>query len=145
MSLHQDEFKDEGLEFNLQPLKNREDIIYADERRIGQLLINIMQNSIRYTDKPGKVLWKVIKDNDKVTLSMSDSSPGLSEKKLKLIFDRLYRVDVSRNPKTGGTGLGLSISKSIVEAHDGQIWAKTSKLNGVEIIVEFPLLKSKLD
>lgn len=136
---HKNAFDDAKLDFEFLADKNGNDQIYADKKRIDQLLMNIMQNSIKYTQAPGKVQWKIDCKDHKVQLSMLDSEPGLDSTQLNLIFDRLYRADISRNQSTPGAGLGLSISKSIIEAHNGKIWAKPSTLGGIEVIVEFPL------
>lgn len=114
------------------------DKIFADRERIVQLFYNLLENSIRYTDKPGSISLSVTRNNDKVYAYIDDSSPGVPENNLNDIFDRLYRVEGSRNRKTGGAGLGLSICKNIVDAHKGTIHAQISELGGLKICVTLP-------
>ena len=73
-------------------------------------------------------------------LEMEDSAPGVRSEHLERLFDRLYRVEGSRNRATGGAGLGLAICKSIVETHDGTISAHPSPLGGILIRVNLPLV-----
>ena len=73
-----------------------------------------------------------------VTISFSDSAPGVTDSELKRLFDRLYRADESRNRVSGGSGLGLSICKAIVEAHLGEIVAQPSHLGGISIRISLP-------
>ncbi|WP_422380967.1 ATP-binding protein [Marinicellulosiphila megalodicopiae] len=114
-------------------------MVFADQRRIEQLFRNLMQNSIKYTDTPGSILVEAKQDNQKVTIHWQDSGPGASDEQLEQLFNRLYRIEDSRNKLTGGSGLGLSICKNIVEAHQGSIHATHSKLGGINIIIELPL------
>ena len=67
----------------------------------------------------------------------SDSEPGVSDEELEKLFERLYRVETSRNRNAGGSGLGLSICKNIVEAHEGTIVAKHSPLGGITFMITF--------
>jgi len=121
--------------------------IRGDATRLSQLLSNLAQNSLRYTDcsesAPGslKVSLKVTPFD--VELIWEDSSPGVGEKDLALLFDRLYRVDESRSRDSGGSGLGLAIVKNIVEAHEATIGAHHSEFKGLKIIVQFTRLKEE--
>lgn len=114
--------------------------ISADRERITQLLNNIFQNSKRYTDRPGKILWTLQADVSFITLTFEDSSPSIELDKIDKIFERLYRTDESRNRERGGAGLGLSICKSIVEIHEGTISACQSPLGGIAIIIKLPII-----
>lgn len=112
--------------------------IFADRERITQLLNNILQNTKRYTDRPGKIRWSLKQDERSITLKFEDSSPSIDSNKIDKIFDRLYRTDESRSRERGGAGLGLSICKGIVELHEGTIKAQISSVGGIAIIVNFP-------
>ncbi|MBU0946438.1 MAG: HAMP domain-containing protein [Proteobacteria bacterium] len=116
--------------------------LLADPDRLQQLFTNLLENSLRYTDSPGKIEVKGAFDSDMVSISFQDSSPGVSPGQLPKLFDRLYRGEGSRNRATGGAGLGLAICKNIVDAHQGRIEAGCSPLGGVLIKIEFPLIKS---
>lgn len=112
--------------------------IYGDSSRLAQLINNLIENSIRYTDAPGKLyIWSAEKHNH-LEIHIEDSAPGVPADELSKIFDRLYRLDSSRNRETGGAGLGLSICKNIVEAHNGSIFAKASELGGIHTTISLP-------
>lgn len=111
----------------------------ADPDRLQQLFSNILENSLRYTDENGSVNLKFVIEDDYAIISIEDSLPTVSEKGLSKLFDRFYRVDGSRNRKTGGAGLGLAICKNIVEGHGGEIKAAGSSIGGVGITIKLPL------
>ena len=111
----------------------------ADPDRLQQLFSNILENSLRYTDENGLVNLKLSIVDDYAIISIEDSLPTVSEEGLSKLFDRFYRVDGSRNRKTGGAGLGLAICKNIVEGHGGEIKAAASSVGGVGITIKLPL------
>jgi two-component system phosphate regulon sensor histidine kinase PhoR len=95
--------------------------VKADAQKIEQVLVNLVDNGIKYGNQDGKVTV-VIEDRKKSYLiSVKDNGPGISEKHLPRLFERFYRVDKSRTKLSGGTGLGLSIVKHIVQAHGSKI------------------------
>jgi len=116
--------------------------IYADTAKIRQLLLNIVNNSITYTNSPGKIELTVTNNHNHITILISDSAPNIQESELTRIFEYLYRVENSRSRTTGGSGLGLSICNNIVQAHNGKITAKDSHLGGLTIVIELPLAYS---
>ena len=86
--------------------------------------------------------WSVfLQPGKKVRIEWYDSKPGVTDDNLEHLFDRLYRVDSSRNRKEGGSGLGLAICRNIVEAHEGSIRADHSELGGLKLIIELPCLE----
>ncbi|KAG1661944.1 Signal transduction histidine-protein kinase BaeS [Nymphon striatum] len=114
----------------------------GDWQRLEQLFSNLANNSRHYTSQAGSLHVDIRKEKNNVLIQWADSSPGVEDKDLSKLFDRLYRVDSSRNRNTGGSGLGLAICKNIVEAHDGEIVASHSDLGGVLFSISFPLLKN---
>ena len=114
--------------------------VKADSGRITQVLVNLLENSIRYTDKGGKILCTLKRNGGLLEISIEDSAPGVPEASHALLFDRLYKVDSARSRERGGSGLGLAICKMIVEAHDGRISASPSRLGGVCILIQLPCL-----
>jgi two-component system sensor histidine kinase BaeS len=111
--------------------------LHGDSRRLQQLIANLLENSCRYTSAGGHI--RVTCDaTDKIRLTIEDTAPAVPDSTLPNLFDRLYRVDGSRNRARGGSGLGLAICKSIVKAHDGRIHAERSPLGGLAIKVVFP-------
>jgi signal transduction histidine kinase len=94
---------------------------HGDERRLAQVLLNLVGNAIKFTDS-GEVAIKASAANGSYTLSVHDTGPGISEADRSKIFEEFQQADSSATKKKGGTGLGLSISKRIVEMHGGRIW-----------------------
>jgi len=117
-------------------------IILADQNRITQVLQNILENNLRYTDEQQKVWLDLTVSKHHVFLSIEDSGPGVPDEALEKLFDRLYRTDSSRNRKTGGFGLGLAICQTIIEAHHGSINATKSRLGGLCITLKLPLAEA---
>ncbi len=111
----------------------------GDDRRLRQLFGNLLENSLRYTDNGGELHIRLTSDGQRAAIHFEDTAPGVAEKKLDRLFDRLYRVDNSRSRNTGGAGLGLALCKTIVEAHGGIISAWPSSLGGLRVEVELPL------
>lgn len=111
-----------------------------DPQRIDQLLSNLLENSLRYTDAPGRVTVHLAagKPGD-VTLRIEDSAPGVPEADHARLFEPLYRADASRSRRLGGSGLGLAICRAIVRSHGGQIEAGSSPLGGLRVVVTLPL------
>jgi len=120
------------------PNPDNEILILGDPNRIQQLFDNLMQNSFRYTDAGGEVKIDMHQNNGHVVLEWYDSAPGVSDKDIGMLFDRLYRVEASRNRAKGGSGLGLAICQNIVHAHEGSIVATHSPLGGLKLTILFP-------
>ncbi len=118
--------------------------VLADETRLAQVLGNLLQNTLRYTDAPGKLAVAVRREGERVVLEWQDSSPGVPDADLPRLTERLYRVDVSRSRAGGGSGLGLAIVKAIVEAHGGTLVARASRLGGLALEVALPAARSAL-
>jgi two-component system phosphate regulon sensor histidine kinase PhoR len=109
-----------------------------------QILINLIDNAIKYTPKNGKVKVSITKDQEKISIIISDTGIGIPNDDLNRIFERFYRVDKARSRKEGGTGLGLAIVKHIVIAFNGKISVK-SKLNiGTTFTVYIPFTTSPM-
>jgi two-component system sensor histidine kinase BaeS len=111
-------------------------LIRADSQRLEQLIMNLAQNSIRYTDRGGAVRV-TLRGGSLIQLIWEDSSPGVAEKDLMHLFDRFYRVEHSRQRALGGSGLGLAIVANIAEAHGAKLNAEASPLGGLKITVSF--------
>ncbi len=122
-------------------LPSRPAFVRADELRLSQLFVNLLTNTRRYTDSPGKVSMALSEDAGSVRVTIDDTPPGVAAELLPRLFDRLFRVEGSRARAAGGAGLGLAICKNIVDAHGGIIAAEHSPLGGLRITIELPLLK----
>jgi two-component system sensor histidine kinase BaeS len=114
-------------------------IILGDPHRLTQLLKNLLENALRYTDPGGKVLISVSIHAPQLHIDIQDSYPGVPELLLPHLFERLFRVDVSRSRQSGGAGLGLALCRHIAEAHEGTIEATHSRLGGLWIRLRLPL------
>lgn len=112
-------------------------MLHADSKRLKQALVNLLENSYRYTFENGRVNIAIAGDEQKITLTIEDSEPGVADDMLEKIYERLFRLEASRNRETGGAGLGLSICKGITEAHNGQIVASHSPLGGLKQTLTF--------
>lgn len=92
-------------------------LVYADKNKIGQVLLNLINNSILYGNEGGETQIRFYMLENIVTIEVSDNGPGIPEEDLPRLFERFYRVEKSRNRNEGGSGLGLAIAKHFVEAH----------------------------
>lgn len=138
-SSYEDLFKNKGIEIQASYDPHGNAIVFSDAMRLSQLFVNLLENSLRYTDPGGKLCISSECANGKVVIDFQDTAPGVPPAALPHLFDRLYRVDEARSRERGGSGLGLSICKNIVEAHGGTIDARPSPLGGLWMRVILPL------
>jgi len=118
-------------------------LILGDPKRLTQMIHNLLRNSLRYTHAPGQVKVSFRTLNNQAEIEISDSAPGVPAALHDKLFERLFRVDVSRNRHHGGAGLGLSLCKNIVTAHQGDIRIQDSPFGGLTVIVHLPLKTGK--
>ncbi len=111
-----------------------------DAQRIEQLLGNLLDNSLRYTDAPGRVVVAIHVAERQALITVDDSAPSVAQHDLSRIFEPLYRADASRSRKAGGSGLGLAICEQIAKAHHGAIHATTSPLGGLQFTLCLPFM-----
>lgn len=112
-------------------------VITADETRIGQVLSNLISNSIKYS-RGGKISISGEIHPEQVVVTVSDEGPGIDPQDMPHIFDRFYRADKAVR-KTKGAGLGLYLARAIIEAHGGHIWVDTSHHSGAKICFSLPI------
>ena len=113
--------------------------ISADPGRLIQVLSNLVDNALLYTPDGGCVKMSARVVAESLEVRVQDSGPGIAEDELERVFERFYRSDPSRQRNAGGSGLGLAIAKSIVEKHDGRIWAESRPGEGTTIVVHLPI------
>jgi two-component system OmpR family sensor kinase len=114
--------------------------ILGDPDRLKQLILNLVDNAIKYTPPGGEVSMSLYKNDRYATVEIEDTGVGIPTEDLPRIFDRFYRVDRSRGRNPGGSGLGLSIARWIALAHDGTIDVKSVVGEGSVFTVSLPLL-----
>ena len=110
----------------------------GDERRITQVLLNLVGNAIKFTDE-GEVRIAAEATNGMFSVAIADTGPGIPEAEQTRIFNEFHQVDSSNTKKKGGTGLGLAISKRIVELHGGRVWVELQVGRGSTFRLELPL------
>src|SRR5437773_1622973 len=114
-------------------------VIRADETRLQEVLYNLLDNSLKYTQAGGKISLQAQRHGDEIALSVGDTGLGISETDLPRVFERFYRADKARSRELGGTGLGLSIVKHIAQMHGGRVEAESELGRGTTIRVLLPL------
>ncbi len=110
---------------------------HGDERRLTQVLLNLVGNAIKFTDD-GEVVIKASQNNGAFSVKVCDTGPGISEDDQKKLFQEFQQADSSTTKKKGGTGLGLAISKKIIEMHGGRIWLESQVGKGSTFAFTLP-------
>ena len=111
--------------------------IVGDRMRLEQVGMNLLENALRYTQS-GSLTISVVVDGEGVTLGFTDTGIGIPQEDIQRVLDRFYRVDPSRQRKTGGSGLGLAIVGGIVERHGGRVHVTSQVGEGTTVSVWFP-------
>ena len=117
--------------------------VEGDRSRLQQVVVNLLDNAIKYTPEGGSVTVKVFSEADKAVLTVTDTGIGISQEAQSHIFERFYRTDKARSRQMGGTGLGLSIVKSIGAAHGGRVSVQSTEGRGSTFRFEIPRLADK--
>lgn len=138
LAAYGEKFRDKGIRFSTGLPEAGQTMIFGDAARLHQLFNNLLDNTLKYTEEGGKLRVQVQREKGEVLIDFQDSAPGVPLSELDRLFDRLYRVESSRNRSTGGAGLGLAICRNIVEAHNGSITARQSPLGGLWIRISVP-------
>ncbi|MBF0619199.1 MAG: HAMP domain-containing protein [Candidatus Omnitrophica bacterium] len=113
--------------------------VLADETRLSQVLLNLLDNAVKYTPDRGSIKIRAVVTEERMQVDVIDNGIGIPEKDLPRIFERFYRVDKARSKELGGTGLGLSIVKHIVHAHGGDVWVSSVIDEGTVFSFTLPL------
>ncbi|MFC7372923.1 sensor histidine kinase [Fictibacillus iocasae] len=133
-SLHAS-FIRKNIEFSLE--SNVTQDVLADAKRVSQIIVNLLNNALKYTPPGGSVTAKAFDEVGSVVLMIKDSGIGIAQEDQEKIFDRFYRTEKSRNRKYGGSGIGLTIVKKLVDAHSGDIWIESEPGLGTTFYVRF--------
>lgn len=119
-------------------------IVRGDEERLGQLLINLLHNAVKFSPVQGVVAVEAHAYGGEAVVSVVDQGPGIPVSDIERVFERFYKVDRARVRGASGTGLGLSIARHIVEAHGGRIWAESEEGRGSTFRFAIPMAEAPL-
>ena len=130
------------LKFNVEIDKNLPSKLYGDERRLKQIIINLLTNAAKYTERGSVTLnctfEEIDKDNIELRISVADTGIGIRKEEMEYLFDAFQRADVKRNQKVEGTGLGLPITKHLLDLMDGEITVDSIYTQGSVFSVRIP-------
>ena len=135
VSLHLDEAEERGIAIDARI--GADVVVFADRTRLRQVLSNLVENAVKYTDTSGRVTITATSDGRAVTIVVADTGVGIAPGDLPLIWDRLYRADPSRSAR--GLGLGLSLVKAVVDAHGGRVAVASTVGQGSAFSVTLPV------
>jgi two-component system phosphate regulon sensor histidine kinase PhoR len=134
--------KEKNLILNFEAKENMIDLISADKDKLKQVLINIIGNSIKYTNE-GSVDVKIYNKDNNLIINIKDTGIGMSAKEREHLFEKFYRIKNKRTQDVIGTGLGLWITKQIIEIMKGNIFVDSIEEVGTQVTIEFPLIIKK--
>ena len=109
------------------------DPVRVNATKISRVLDNLLSNALRYSPPGGRILIAAQRTPEGVQVTVDDNGPGFDEEDIPRLFEQFYRGEMARSRATGGAGLGLAIARSIVEAHDGRIWAENIPTGGARV------------
>ena len=131
------QLKDKQIEFNCK-LNDGVNMVLADRSQIERVLINLINNAIKFTPQKGKISVQTHKSDNVVQVDIADTGCGIPDDSKDKIFEEFYRVDNLINQEAKGTGLGLSLVKHIIEAHNGKIWFESHVNQGTTFSFTLP-------
>lgn len=114
-------------------------LVIGNRGKVGQVLINLIDNAIKYTPAGQIITISAWQDKNSIITSVADTGTGIPAEALPRLFERFYRVDAARSREMGGTGLGLSIVKHIIEAHGGRVWVESEWGRGSKFYFTLPI------
>ncbi|MBI3999352.1 MAG: HAMP domain-containing protein [Candidatus Omnitrophica bacterium] len=117
--------------------------VQADRDRLKQILINLIENAIKFNQSDGQIIFQSEPLGDQIKISVEDTGIGIPGEMTSRIFERFFRVDKARSRELGGTGLGLSIVKHLVEAHGGAVWCESEVDGGSKFFFTLPIAHFK--
>lgn len=129
-----------AIRFSAEPSVN----VIGDRLRLKQVLVNLLDNAIKYTADGGTIELIVRSEAGRALLGVSDNGIGIDADQQPFVFDRFYRTDQARTRATGGAGLGLSIVKAIAAAHEGRVSVTSKAGEGATFWMDLPLAEDEL-
>jgi signal transduction histidine kinase len=136
------QFIEKGLQFIVH-LDNTPLIVWADKKRLRQILLNLLSNALKFTPN-GVVCLNVKIVNEQALVTVRDTGIGIASNKLTSIFETFQQVDQDFSREYEGTGLGLSITKHLVELHGGELWVESAEGKGTTFFFTLPLYKEDI-
>jgi signal transduction histidine kinase len=118
-------------------------VVDGDQTRLSQLLLNLVDNGLRYTPAGGSLCVSVSQENHSAVLRVADTGVGIAAEHLPHVFERFYRTDAARGRADGGAGLGLAIGQWVAEAHGGHISVESQPGRGTTFTVRLPLATAR--
>ena len=115
--------------------------VEGDRFRLKQIIVNLLDNALKYTSAGGKIVLRVAEQNGRAVLEISDTGIGIPKAAIPRVFERFFRVDMARSRDSGGAGLGLAIVKAICYAHGGHVHLESEEGKGTRVCVDLPLAK----
>ena len=115
--------------------------VFADEDRVQQVLINLIDNAIKYSPDGGLIVVRCRRINDELLVQVSDQGIGIAPEHLNKLFERFFRTEQRRALGVSGTGLGLPIADALVRAHGGRIWAESTVDHGTTLSFTLPIIR----
>jgi signal transduction histidine kinase len=138
-------FKDEAKSRNITlkaEMNNSPFFVEADGVKIGIVISNLVKNALQFTNQDGHITVKMEEDSGYMKVSVSDDGIGIPAKDLPRVFERFFQVETHLTRRYGGMGLGLAVAKSMVDLHDGRIWAESTEGKGSTFTFLLPIEKS---
>lgn len=123
--------------------ETRQAEVFGDRDRIGQVLINLLTNAIKYSPGADRVLVRLTTDANSAIVSVQDFGIGIAEDQQQKIFERFYQVTNEEEKTYPGLGIGLYLSSEIIKRHHGHIWVESSKRAGATFSISLPLIKEE--
>ena len=112
--------------------------IKADKDKIEQVIVNLIDNAVKYTNEGGQINIYILDQQNDITVTIRDNGIGIPKEDVDRVFERFYRVDKARSRELGGTGLGLGIAKHIILAHNGEISIESEINKGTKVLIRLP-------
>ena len=117
-------------------------VIIADANLLDQVLTNLLDNAVKFSPEGSKITVGARSTGTGLVIAIADQGPGITQEEVVQIFERFYQVKNSSQAKAGA-GIGLALCKTIIEAHDGRIWAKSAGQNqGATFFIALPITKT---
>lgn len=134
------DLEEQGIEVVVENKLTKDCWVMLDSKMITRVLSNLIQNGIKYNDKEQKrLIFRIWDEKNWLFIEVEDNGMGIQQSDLSKIFDVFYRADIARGRDIGGSGLGLSIAKQLVEAHRGEIMARSELGKSATITIKLPI------